>query len=35
MDFDISKGDDRIDGLAVTSDYNRPGDPKVCVERGL
>jgi L-amino acid N-acyltransferase YncA len=30
MGFQVSKGDARIDGLDVTLDYNRPGDPKVC-----
>jgi GNAT superfamily N-acetyltransferase len=35
MGFGISKGDAHIDGLEVTSDYNRPGDPKVCFERRL
>jgi GNAT superfamily N-acetyltransferase len=35
MGFSISTGDAHIDGLAVTRDYNRPGDPKVCFERKL
>ena len=27
--FQLEPGDDKIDGLPVTSDYNRPGDHKV------
>ncbi|MGW8301788.1 MAG: GNAT family N-acetyltransferase [Desulfobacterales bacterium] len=27
--FELEPGDDEIDGLPVTSDYNRPGDHKV------
>lgn len=35
MGFTLSKGNARIDGLAVTLDYNRPDDPKVLFERAL
>jgi RimJ/RimL family protein N-acetyltransferase len=29
LGFRLEPGDDEIDGLPVTSDYNRPGDHKV------
>lgn len=35
MGFVISEGNARMDGLAVTLDYNKPGDPKVLFERIL
>ena len=27
--FQVESGDDQVDGIPVTSDYNRPGDHKV------
>jgi L-amino acid N-acyltransferase YncA len=30
--FDITKGNAEVDGLQVTLDYNKPGDPKVLFE---
>ena len=35
MGFTLSNGNARIDGLTVTLDYNRPGDPKVLFEKVL
>jgi L-amino acid N-acyltransferase YncA len=35
MGFSIAPGREKIDGVPVTPDYNRPGDPKVCFVREL
>jgi hypothetical protein len=35
MGFIISPGRENIDDVAVTPDYNRPGDPKVLFEKML
>ena len=33
--FSISPGDSEVDGIPVTLDYNKPGDPKVLFEIAL
>jgi L-amino acid N-acyltransferase YncA len=35
LGFSISPGRQNIDGVAVTPDYNRPGDPKVLFKKML
>lgn len=35
MGFTIEPGDDAVDGIPVTKDYNRPGDPKVLFRKDL
>ncbi len=35
MGFDMEPGDHVVDGIPVTRDYNRPGDPKVLFTKHL
>lgn len=35
MGFQIASGDAEIEGIPITLDYNRPGDPKVLFVRSL